>query len=232
VVPKSPKFTGVTYPIEDLWAILKPRVKRRETSSIDELKKFLMEEWYSISLNLLQNLCKYYLYRINKVIELNGARLEPEHLKKKKHYGYKWEKIEELPRVCMAYNEKQLSLKKAKEISKYKAEIKLIKKDYNKKKRNLPKYTKKDLKNLSIVRALRIINEPKNLKDEKDKNIGELELKINIISKMTLLEYLKYLNDMENKKGFEDDDSWTIDDIEEKISKLDEFTKEKKLNIK
>ena len=38
----------------------------------------------------------------------------------------------------MAYNEKQLSLKKAKKISKYKAEIKFIKKDYNKKKRNLP----------------------------------------------------------------------------------------------
>ena len=129
----------------------------------------------------------------------------------------------------MAYNEKQLSLKKAKEISKYKAEIKLIKKDYNKKKRNLPKYTKKDLKNLSIGRALRIINEPKNIKDEKDKNIGELESKINTISKMTLLEYLKYLNDMESKKGFEDDDSSTIDEIEEKISKLDEFTKENKI---
>ena len=34
-------------------------------------------------------------------------------------------KFEELPRVRMAYNEKQLGLKKAKEISKYKAEIKL-----------------------------------------------------------------------------------------------------------
>ena len=43
---------------------------------------------------------------------------------------------------------------------------------------------------------------------------------------MTLLEYLKYLNDME--KGCEDDDS-TIDEIEEKISQLDEFTKENKI---
>ena len=43
---------------------------------------------------------------------------------------------------------------------------------------------------------------------------------------MTLLEYLKYLNDME--KGYEDDDS-TIDEIEEKISQLNEFTKENKI---
>ena len=85
-----------------------------------------MEEWYSIPHNLIQNLCKNYLYRINKVIELNGARLEPEHLKKEKHDGYKWEKIEELPRIRMAYNKKQLGLKKVKKISKYKAEIKLI----------------------------------------------------------------------------------------------------------
>ena len=142
-IQNPPNSPDLAYPIEDLWAIIKPRVKRREPSSIDELKKFLLEEWYSIPLNLIQNLCKNYLYRINKVIELNGARLEPEHLKKEKHDGYKWEKIEEIPRVCMAYNEKQLGLKKAKEISKYKKEIKLIKRDYNKKKRNLPKYKKK-----------------------------------------------------------------------------------------
>ena len=81
-IQNPPNSPDLAYPIEDLWAILKPRVKRREPSSIDELKKFLMEEWYSIPLNLIQNLCKNYLYRINKVIELNGARIEPEHLKK------------------------------------------------------------------------------------------------------------------------------------------------------
>ena len=39
-------------------------------------------------------------------------------------------------------------------------------------------------------------------------------------SKMTPLEYLKYLNDME--KEYEDDDS-TIDEIEEKISQLNDI---------
>ena len=54
------------YPIEDLWSITKSRVKWREPCSIEELKKYLIEEWNSITLNQIQNLCKNYLYRINK----------------------------------------------------------------------------------------------------------------------------------------------------------------------
>ena len=46
---------------------------------------------------------------------------------------------------------------------------------------------------------------------------------------MTLPEYLKYLNDMENKGEYEDDDSTYIEEIEEKISELDKFTKENKI---
>ena len=65
-----------------------------------------LEQLFSIPPNLIQNLCKYYLYRIYKVRELNGDRLEPEHLKKEKHDEYKWKKIEELPRVRMAYNDR------------------------------------------------------------------------------------------------------------------------------
>ena len=74
----------MAYPIEDLWGIVKPRIKRRNPSSINELKKFLIEEWNSIPLKLVQNLCKNYLERIKKVFELKGQRLEPEDLRKYK----------------------------------------------------------------------------------------------------------------------------------------------------
>ena len=43
--PNSP---DLAYPIEDIWAIIKPRIKRREPKSLDELKKFTIEEWYLI----------------------------------------------------------------------------------------------------------------------------------------------------------------------------------------
>ena len=47
-----------------------------------KLKKFLIEEWNSIPINLVQNLCVNYLERIKKVFDLNGERLEPEALRK------------------------------------------------------------------------------------------------------------------------------------------------------
>ena len=64
--------------------IIKPRIKRRNPTSLEELKKFLIEEWNSIPINLVQNLCVNNLERIIKVFDLNGERLEPEGLRKYK----------------------------------------------------------------------------------------------------------------------------------------------------
>ena len=83
-IQNPPNSPDLAYPIEDLWGIIKPRIKRRNPSSIDELKKFLIEEWSSIPLNLVQNLCKNYIERIKKVYDLKGQRLEPEDLRKYK----------------------------------------------------------------------------------------------------------------------------------------------------
>ena len=41
----------------------------------------MFEEWYSIPQTLVDNLFKNYIKRINKVLELEGARLEYEYLK-------------------------------------------------------------------------------------------------------------------------------------------------------
>jgi len=83
-IQNPPNSPDLAYPIEDLWGIIKPRIKRKNPSSINELKKFLIEEWNSIPLKLVQNLCKNYLERIKKVFELKGQRLEPEDLRKYK----------------------------------------------------------------------------------------------------------------------------------------------------
>ena len=61
----------------------------------------------------------------------------------------------------MVYNDKVLEIQRKKEIKKYKAEIKSIKKKFTKDKLNSIKPKKRDLKNMSIGRALSIINEPK-----------------------------------------------------------------------
>ena len=102
-VQNPPNSPDIVYPIEDLWGILKNRVKRRAPKNIEELTLFFFEEWYSIPQSLINNLFKNFIKRIKKILELGGARLEIEHLKEIKkeeeeeengEYGdkHKWEK--------------------------------------------------------------------------------------------------------------------------------------------
>ena len=83
-IQNPPNSPDLAYPIEDLWGIIKPRIKRKNPASIEEVKKLLIEEWSSIPQNLIQNLCKNYLDRIKKVFDLKGQRLEPEDLRRYK----------------------------------------------------------------------------------------------------------------------------------------------------
>lgn len=103
--PNSPDLAS---PIEDLWAILKPRVKRRNPNSIEQLKVFILEEWYSKPINLVQNLFKGYINRIKKVIELNGRILELEHLYKNSGEVNKWETPKNLPPFRYVFNDTKI----------------------------------------------------------------------------------------------------------------------------
>ena len=55
-IQNPPNSPDLSYPIEDLWGIIKPRIKRKNPASIEEVKKLLIEEWSSIPHNLIQNL--------------------------------------------------------------------------------------------------------------------------------------------------------------------------------
>ena len=60
----------IAYPIETLWAELKKKSK-----------KISIDEWNKIPKSFIQNLFKNFIKRCKKIIELNGGRLEPVHLK-------------------------------------------------------------------------------------------------------------------------------------------------------
>ena len=95
MIQNPPNSPDLAYQIETLWGIIKPRIKRRNPKTLSELKQFTLEEWYSVPSKLLKKLCSNYLKRIEKVIELNRARLEPEHLKQlpdKKKESYEWKR--------------------------------------------------------------------------------------------------------------------------------------------
>ena len=52
-IQNPPNSPDLAYPIEDLWGILKNRVKRRNPQNIEELIEFMFEEWYSVPQSLI-----------------------------------------------------------------------------------------------------------------------------------------------------------------------------------
>ena len=59
--------------------------------TIEELKDYLIEEWGSIPEEMIQNLCKGYLEKIRKILELNGGRIENKSRdKQKNNIIYSW----------------------------------------------------------------------------------------------------------------------------------------------
>ena len=237
-IQNPPNSPDLVYPIEDLWGILKNRVKRRNPKNLDELTFFFFEEWYSIPQTLIDNLFKNFLKRIKKVIELDGARLELEHLnqikgkgkgkKRKEDYGDKhiWEKKEF--KILKIYNDEELLKFKRKEIAS-------LKKNLN----NIPKMYKKKLikisnRNPQINKRIGFISfyyrRKKELLIKKQKNQSELRELINEIERMNLEEYLRNLNN-EEENDDEEDEEETEDESIENILELKRIQQKHK-NIK
>ena len=226
-IQNPPNSPDLAFPIEDLWAIIKPRVKRREPKTLEELKAFILQEWNSVPLSLIRNLCDGYINRIKKVIELNGSRLESEHLKnKKKEEIYKWEIPDSLPAFRFVYNDKQVYLLRKKEIKHLKKSKKILKSSYSKdlKNKNAVKksFKKRDLKYLSRGKRL-----------ERDKKIGEIDDKIKLLLNMPIVGYLNYLNEKNIKENQSDDDDeislFSVSgEIEERLEKLGAIIKKNK----
>ena len=186
-IQNPPNSPDLAYPIENLWGIIKQRVKRRNPETLEDLKSYLLEEWNSVPLKMVQNLCKGYLKRLEKYDELNGGRIEPEHFKRGKPEAYNWESSDELPALRIIYNDAQLKMHQNREIRGLKKEIKNLRTSYSKKikeSRNVKKkFKREDLKYMSLRRALSITEGPDRLIKEKEQKIKEIKIKMENIFK-------------------------------------------------
>ena len=86
-IQNPPNSPDLAYPIETLWGILKERVKNRLPENLEELTRYMFEEWNSVPQTLIENLCCNYIKRVKKVLEIGGARLEREHLNEIRNEG-------------------------------------------------------------------------------------------------------------------------------------------------
>ena len=149
LIQNAPHSPDIAYPIENLWAELKKRVKNRKPKNLEELKEITIEEWNQIPKDYIKSLFTDFIKRCKKVIELKGARLEPEHLRdirnemaKEKVNG---EKIDEIKanveeqgqnlKLKLIYSKKELIKKAKKEIALIRKKIKSKKKELRKTKK-------------------------------------------------------------------------------------------------
>jgi transposase len=69
---KSPDLN----PIENVWSILKQRVRKRLPKTLEELESIIYEEWWRIDDFIVSNLCGSIHSRIEKCILAHGRQIE------------------------------------------------------------------------------------------------------------------------------------------------------------
>ena len=70
-----PSYSPDLNPIENLWAVLKRKIRKRRPRNLDQLEDFIFEEWEDISDDYVRNLCFSINDRIDMCIENEGSRI-------------------------------------------------------------------------------------------------------------------------------------------------------------
>ena len=196
LIQNAPHSPDIAYPIETLWAELKKRVKNRNPKSLEELKEITIEEWNKIPKDYIKKLFNNYIKRCNKIIELKGGRLEPEHLRdirkemeKKQKNEEKMEKIDgekdneeekkQNLKLKLIYNKIELTKKAKKEVAYIRKKIKAKKRDLRKAEKAYNKAKRYSLKKRKIFE---IMKDTLNSKTKRNIELENYKFKVNWIN--------------------------------------------------
>ncbi|GBB96986.1 hypothetical protein RclHR1_02890013 [Rhizophagus clarus] len=75
VVLEWPSNSPYLNPIENLWSIVKGKVEKRMSKNLDDLERFMAEEWENIPNTVLINFSKSMKRRCELIIGKNGERI-------------------------------------------------------------------------------------------------------------------------------------------------------------
>ena len=247
LIQNAPNSPDIAYPIETLWAELKKKVKERRAKNLDELKQITIEEWNKIPKSFIQKLFKNFIKRCKKIIELDGGRLEPIHLKQIRKEAEKEEK-EEKEKIDADENEdlenndsKKLKLKiiynKNELLQKAKKEIALIRKKIKEKKREIRRtqkeYNKAKKYSAKIGKNIQAITDKESSKKIKDIQLQNYIFRIRWIKKCiseNMEKYFKYFKKECDKMEKEETMASTIDGEIKTILMTEKEKKEYKRN--
>jgi transposase len=70
-----PSYSPDLNPVENLWAVLKNNIRKRQPRTLEELRNMIYEEWDDLSEDYVQSLCSSIYDRIDMCIENEGNRI-------------------------------------------------------------------------------------------------------------------------------------------------------------
>ena len=124
LLQNPPNSPDLAYPIGNLWAYIKPRIKKRDPQNIEELKKFTFDELNNIPKKIIEKCGKDYIKKLEKVIEISGERLEPFHLRQIRNENGAEDEENKEEEDNISYNEEENeNIMKDEEKTKYKMKI-------------------------------------------------------------------------------------------------------------
>jgi transposase len=68
-----PPYSPDLNPVENIWKVLKEKVRHRLPNTIDEVKNFLYEEWESLDNRMVIETSKSFIKRTQECIKLRGG---------------------------------------------------------------------------------------------------------------------------------------------------------------
>ena len=76
--PNSPDLS----PIENVWAILKEKLSKRNIKNLDDLRENILDVWIKFPISLCEKLCSKFNDKIKYIIDNDGKRINKEILDK------------------------------------------------------------------------------------------------------------------------------------------------------
>lgn len=68
----QPNYPDIASPIENIWGIIKPKIKRKNPKELEELKNLTIEEWNNVKKSIIKKSHLEFFERIKKIIKIKG----------------------------------------------------------------------------------------------------------------------------------------------------------------
>lgn len=234
--PNSPDLS----PIENVWAILKEKLSKRNIKNFDELRENIIDIWIKFPVSLCEKLCANFIDKIKYVKEYKGKRINQElneKIKKDKKENSnifcpsvddnEWLSVKRDNNFRIVFNDKTVSTIKSKFIRQIKQQKELKLKQFTEENQKLGKYERSHIKGMNKKTFNEQIDKKKQIIND------YYEKRLNEINEMSCKDFIITYLDMEKNENIEKlmkvniNHNFELEEASTKISKgIDEIIDE------